>query len=225
MTMNIFRLAGDLSHVFSILILFLRLRLARNSTGISLKTQELFLLVFLTRYLDLFSNFVSLYNTVMKVLYISSTAALVYSMRYSKALRSTYDSGHDTFLHIRFAVIPCAILALILNLFQGFEFLEYMWDFSIFLEAIAIMPQLVMLQRYREIENLTGDYIFFLGAYRALYILNWVYRSYYEPFYVHNWTAYIAGVLQTALYADFFYYYIRSKYYGEKISLPTHKNS
>lgn len=38
--------------------------------GISLKTLELYLLVFLTRYVDLFTNFVSLYNTSMKVIYI-----------------------------------------------------------------------------------------------------------------------------------------------------------
>ena len=36
-------------------------------TGISLKTQELFLIVFCCRYLDLFFRFISLYNSVMKV--------------------------------------------------------------------------------------------------------------------------------------------------------------
>lgn len=35
--------------------------------GISLKTQELFLIVFCCRYLDLFFRFISLYNSVMKV--------------------------------------------------------------------------------------------------------------------------------------------------------------
>lgn len=59
------------------------------------------------------------------------------------------------------------------------------------------------------------------GAYRALYILNWVYRSYYEPYYHHNWIVYTCGALQTALYADFFYYYVISKYYGGKLQLPT----
>jgi hypothetical protein len=31
--MNIFRLAGDMSHVFSILVLLLRLRVAKNAQG------------------------------------------------------------------------------------------------------------------------------------------------------------------------------------------------
>lgn len=33
MSMNIFRLAGDMSHVFSIIVLLLRLRVARNAQG------------------------------------------------------------------------------------------------------------------------------------------------------------------------------------------------
>jgi ER lumen protein retaining receptor len=77
------------------------------------------------------------------------------------------------------------------------------------LESIAILPQLVVLQRYGEVENLTGNYVFFLGAYRALYILNWVYRSQVEPHYRHHWLTYICGIIQTILYADFFYYYVK----------------
>lgn len=57
---------------------------------------------------------------------------------------------------------------------DGNEWIQLLWTFSIYLEAVAIVPQLIVLQRYREVENLTGNYIFFLGAYRALYILNWV---------------------------------------------------
>lgn len=45
------------------------------------------------------------------------------------------------------------------------------------------------------------------GIYRALYIANWIYRSYYEPFYQHNWVVYTCGIIQTCLYVDFFYYY------------------
>jgi len=43
MSMNLFRLAGDMTHVLSILVLLLRLQAAKNANGISLKTQELYL--------------------------------------------------------------------------------------------------------------------------------------------------------------------------------------
>mmetsp|Transcript_9145 Transcript_9145/g.13726 ORF Transcript_9145/g.13726 Transcript_9145/m.13726 type:complete len:220 (-) Transcript_9145:34-693(-) len=219
--MNIFRLAGDLSHLFSILLLLLKLRASKNASGISLKTQELFLLVFICRYLDLFTSFYSIYNSVMKVAYISLTSLIIHMIRRQIPISQTYDASQDTFLHGKYAVLPCAVLALVTNVFQGFSVTELLWDFSIYLEAIAIVPQLIVLQRYREVENLTGHYIFFLGAYRALYILNWVYRSYHERGYRHHWIVYVAGFIQTALYVDFFYYYAISKYRGSKFSLPT----
>lgn len=222
--MNIFRLLGDMSHVFSIIVLLLRLRVAKNARGISLRTHELFLLVFVTRYLDLFTTFYSLYNSCMKVLYIATTASIVYAIRLQEPICSTYDKGQDTFLHWKFAVAPCAVIATLTHLIgSSFEIdvLELLWTFSIYLESIAILPQLIVLQRYREVENLTGNYIFFMGAYRFLYILNWIYRAHTEPHYRHHWVVYFCGVLQTLLYVDFFYYYIKSKVKGGKFSLPT----
>lgn len=41
----------------------------------------------------------------------------------------------------------------------------------------------MLLQRTNNIDNLTGNYIFLLGSYRGLYILNWIYRYIMEPHY------------------------------------------
>ncbi|CAB9512806.1 lumen protein-retaining receptor [Seminavis robusta] len=224
MSMNVFRLCGDMCHVFSILVLLLRLRVAKNAQGISVRTHELFLLVFVTRYSDLLFHFYSVYNSVMKVLYILSTASIVYTIRFQEPIKSTYDQSQDTFMHWKFAVAPCALVALITQLITDGttpHLFKMLWTFSIYLEAIAIVPQLIVLQRYGEVENLTGNYIFFMGSYRALYILNWIYRAYTEKGYHHHWVAYIAGVLQTLLYVDFFYYYFESKKKGGKMRLPT----
>lgn len=78
--MNIFRLIGDLSHVAAILILLLKIWKTRSCSGVSGKTQIMFALCFITRYLDLitFSNFVSVYNTVMKILYLAASIGTVY---------------------------------------------------------------------------------------------------------------------------------------------------
>jgi ER lumen protein retaining receptor len=122
--MNIFRLAGDMAHVLSILVLLLRLRVTKNAVGISVKTQELYLVVFVTRYLDLFTTFYSFYNTIMKILYISATAFIIYMIRRTEPFQSTYDKAHDSFLHWKFAVLPCAVLAVVSNLIQGFDIME-----------------------------------------------------------------------------------------------------
>ena len=49
--------------------------------GISFKTQALYVTVFLTRYLDLFYDYVSLYNTVMKIFFIGSSCYILYLMK------------------------------------------------------------------------------------------------------------------------------------------------
>mmetsp|Transcript_384 Transcript_384/g.1463 ORF Transcript_384/g.1463 Transcript_384/m.1463 type:complete len:227 (-) Transcript_384:184-864(-) len=220
--MNIFRFLGDMSHVFSIIVLLLRLRVAKNANGISLKTQELFLIVFVARYLDLPLHFYSLYNTFMKMIYISATGYIVYMIRKVEPLKSTYDKSQDSFKHLEFAVAPSAILTVIFHLFRWrFDLIEMCWEFSVILESITIIPQLITLQRYREVENLTSNYIFFLGLYRGMYLFNWVYRSYYEEGYRHHYILYVFGMLQTALYLDFFYYYAIAKFKGQRMALPS----
>jgi ER lumen protein retaining receptor len=183
-----------------------------------LKTQELFFLVFVTRYIDLLWHFVSLYNTGMKILYLVFSGAIVYVIRFKEPFKSTNDKSQDTFLHLRYAVLPCAVLAIVFN--ERFEFLEIMWTFSIYLEAVAIIPQLILLQRHGVVENLTSNYVVLLGLYRAFYIANWIFRAFAEKSYHTIWLMLIAGIVQTALYVDFFYYYAMSKYHGEAMKLP-----
>ena len=122
--MNIFRFVGDMCHLGSILVLYLRLKVTKNAAGISIKTQELYLLVFITRYLDLFTTFYSLYNTLMKILYISFTAYIIYMVRKTEPFKTNYDQLQDSFLHWQFAVAPCAVLAIVTNLIQGFAIQE-----------------------------------------------------------------------------------------------------
>lgn len=74
------------------------------------------------------------------------------------------------------------------------------------MEAVAILPQLFLVSKTGEAESITSHYLFALGSYRALYLLNWVYRYYMEGF--HDWIAITAGVVQTILYCDFFYLYV-----------------
>mmetsp|Transcript_55237 Transcript_55237/g.75983 ORF Transcript_55237/g.75983 Transcript_55237/m.75983 type:complete len:81 (+) Transcript_55237:25-267(+) len=80
--MNIFRFIADMLHLAAICLLLKRIRFSRNCLGISCKTQEIYLIVFCLRYLDLFMYFISFYNTFMKLFFISSTAYIIYLMRY-----------------------------------------------------------------------------------------------------------------------------------------------
>lgn len=72
----------------------------------------LFALVFTTRYLDLAINFISVYNTVMKVVFLVTAYTTLYLMFVK--FKATYDSNHDTF-RAEFLVIPAVGLALLVN--------------------------------------------------------------------------------------------------------------
>ncbi|KAK7839839.1 er lumen protein-retaining receptor a [Quercus suber] len=288
--MNIFRFAGDMTHLISILVLLLKIYATKSCSGISRKTQELYALVFLARYVDIFTEFISVYNTIMKIVFIASSLAIVWCMRGHRVVRRSYDRELDTFRHY-FLIAASLVLALLVH--EKFTFQEILWAFSIYLEAVAILPQLVLLQRSGNVDNLTGQYVFFLGAYRGLYILNWIYRYFteahfsrwignlcleslrtiilwafsiyleavailpqlvllqrsgnvdnltgqyvfflgaYRGLYILNWIyryfteahfsrwiACVSGLVQTALYADFFYYYFLSWKNNAKLKLP-----
>ncbi|GMY06407.1 ER lumen protein-retaining receptor B-like [Fagus crenata] len=205
-----------MTHLLSIVVLLLKIRNMKSCAGISLKTQELYAIVFLSRYLDLFTKYYSFYNTVMKLVFLGTSISIVWYMRYHKVVKQTYSKDEDTFRHY-FLILPSFVLAILIH--RDFNVIEVLWSFSLYLEAVAILPQLVLLQRSRNIDTLTGDYIFLLGAYRALYLLNWVYRFFTE---IHKilWIPWVSGLVQTVLYADFFYYYFKSWKNREKLKLP-----
>ncbi|OQR66216.1 ER lumen protein retaining receptor-like [Tropilaelaps mercedesae] len=211
--MNLFRLVGDLSHLFAIIILLLKIWKTRSCAGISGRSQLLFSVVYTARYLDLVTSFISVYNTVMKVIFLVASYGTLYLMWVK--FKATYDRNHDTF-RVEFLLAPCAVLALLIN--HEFTIMELLWTFSIYLEAVAILPQLFMVSKTGEAETITSHYLFALGSYRALYIFNWIYRYYAEHFY--DFIAIVAGVVQTVLYCDFFYLYVTKVIKGKALKLP-----
>ena len=81
-------------------------------SGISGKSQILFAIVFASRYLDLFTSFISIYNTSMKVFFITTSLFTIYLMYFK--FKATYDSNHDTF-RVEFLVVPVGGLAFLVN--------------------------------------------------------------------------------------------------------------
>lgn len=90
-------------------------------SGISLKTQELYAMVFLARYLDLFTEIISVYNTIMKLVFILSSTAIVWCMQWNRVVRRSYDKELDTFRHY-FLLAASFALALLVN--EKFTFQE-----------------------------------------------------------------------------------------------------
>ncbi|EAT90911.2 hypothetical protein SNOG_01262 [Parastagonospora nodorum SN15] len=152
------------------------LTILQSASGISFKSQFLYLIVYLTRYIDLLWTFYepkSLYNTVFKIVFISTSAYTVYLML--NDFKPTHDPNLDTFK------------------------VQYLLG---------------------EAETITTHYLFALGAYRALYIPNWIYRYFFDVPRFYDPIAVIAGIIQTVLYSDFFYIYYTKVVQGKKFNLP-----
>jgi len=126
------------------------------------------------------------------------------------------DDDELSCFRIEFLILPAFILALLIN--HELSFIEVLWTFSIYLESVAILPQLFLVSKTGEAESITSHYLFALGSYRGLYLFNWVYRYYAEDHY--DLIAIVAGLVQTVLYCDFFYLYITKVLKGKKLQLP-----
>ena len=136
----------------------------------------------------------------MKIAYVGFQSMLLYVIRFKYF--HTYDAELDSF-KMEMLLIPGMILAFIINMLQdSYSFIALMYNFSVLLESVAILPQLTQLQKMRESETLTSRYIFLLGAYRLFYLLNWTIRKLGKHYIDDMLLA--TGILQTALYIHFF---------------------
>lgn len=84
--MDVFQLIGDFLHLIAVLMLLLKILANKNVIGISYKTQELYLVVFCTRYSDMIleHHWGSLYFNSMRFIFIGITAYTIYVMRFKR---------------------------------------------------------------------------------------------------------------------------------------------
>lgn len=99
--MDIFQLIGDSLHLVAILLLLLKILASKNVLGLSYKTQELYLMVFLTRYSDMIleHHWGSVYFNLMRFIFLGITISTIYHMRYKKPYK------HVKYLNIYRAMI------------------------------------------------------------------------------------------------------------------------
>lgn len=89
-------------------------------------------------------------------------------------------------------------------------FVEVLWTFSIVLESVCVVPQLLLLRQTTVPTVIDSGYILTLGSYRAFYILNWIVRWAKEHHLQKR--AGLFGIIQTAFYIDFAWvYYTRQR--------------
>ncbi|KAK8800484.1 hypothetical protein WA171_005115 [Blastocystis sp. BT1] len=236
---------GSLISAFGFCLILFRSVTSKSVSGISLKSLQCYACVFLFRtiavcnsssYLpfdktgDGFYQFVEGFSFVVVMI-------LIYLIMIP--LKYTHNSHHDTFGqgHILpkqwtalYLIVPSLILALIIRPHRAGNFCDLFWAFAMYLEGVAIYPQLHMFQKNRtgEIESYTSHFVFSMAASKFLNLLFWL-GSWKEL--NSGWSflsKHFAGVAviasqitQLVLMSTFIFYYIRSAVYDAPMTLPT----
>ena len=78
--------------------------------------------------------------------------------------------------------------------------MEILWTFSIFLEAIVMLPQLHLSTKTKP-DRVILIYMALMGSYRLFYCFNWIYRYHYEGSY--DPISIVSGVVQSGIYLVF----------------------
>ncbi|KAI1431396.1 ER lumen protein retaining receptor-domain-containing protein [Xylaria sp. CBS 124048] len=212
MVWNIFRVLADVSHLLSKVIIIYAIHRNRSAEGVSWITQVLYAVVFCSRYTDIF-NETSKWNYFFKLFYILSSIYIIGIMRW--AYPRTREKEIAWKLGAAILAGSLILSPFVMLMFEGKEqwsFFTWVWDFSQILESICVLPQLLLLRQTNVPTVIDSYYLISLGAYRALYCLNWIWRELDPNDRKPNAVSVIFGIIQTALYVDFFWvYYTRQR--------------
>ncbi|MEN2496063.1 MAG: hypothetical protein MHMPM18_000632 [Marteilia pararefringens] len=217
--MYLFKYLADFLHFCAQIMLASRIYTNRSCSGISGKSVILLLITYCSRYLDMITDPLGLpfYTYFLKISYISIHSLLVYFIYYKFYATSSKLEDNANLLYF---LVPAAIIGFIFTPnYQPVKVLEY---FSLALEAIAMIPQLMLLKKVREAEAITTHYIFLSGFYRVLYTLYWI--------LLYMLTSHLkvyklaCGFVQTFFYGAFFHVYFKSILHFRQNRLPTKIN-
>jgi ER lumen protein retaining receptor len=237
---------GSIAASFAFVMLFLKMMNQGNCAGISLKSMQMYTIVFFFRFISIFRHEGYLpfdktgdwmYQTV-EFASLALCSGCLYLM-YSK-YKATYDPNLDAFgamdpvpsqFGIVWLVAPALLLALLVhpNL-NNVWVTDVSWTFALYCESVAVLPQLYMFQKgdggaQKRVESFISHYVFALGFSRAMNLWFWV-SSYHELADKNTgawvgWFVVLAQMLQMVLMADFFYFYLKAMQKGVEMTLPT----
>mmetsp|Transcript_61259 Transcript_61259/g.141420 ORF Transcript_61259/g.141420 Transcript_61259/m.141420 type:complete len:246 (+) Transcript_61259:41-778(+) len=200
--MNICRFTGDLLHVIAVTYFLKHLWTSKSCAGLSRGMQEMYLIVFLTRYLPTEGTIHNVYLIGFKIFFISTALAAVALMRFHPVIKTSYNAKQDSLNYWVWCVPPALLLAIASAMLWQAE--EVRWTFSLWLEAFAVVPQLYMLRGSCDLSLVPDLYIDFLAKYRLAYFINWLWRS-FGPAALVIPAQFEAGAVQLVLYFAFFW--------------------
>lgn len=196
---NIYRYAADYLHFGGMVFGLLMIYSTRSVQGFSRKTQVLYQLVYITRYIDVITESQVRYLVFFKVIFNVITASMLMSFA---IFHHTYDVVADS-CNLVAILVPTFIAAFIVASDEGLQ--QELWTWSEFIEPFALVPQYIVLYRAKEVRRVSLLYVAAVGGYRLLYVCNWIYKRWTWHQAYHDYTSWIGGGLECILFFDFLF--------------------
>lgn len=192
-----FRLTADFLHLGGMVFGLAAVFGPGSVEGFSRKTQLLFQTVYVTRYLDVFTEPQGTYLLFFKVTFNAITALMLFAFG---KLKDTYDTSVDS-CNLLAIYLPTALVAYLSS--AGTSLQRELWAYSEFLEPLALVPQYIMCYRVATVRPVVILYVLAVGGYRLLYVCNWIYKRYKWHGQYHDYISWFGGVLESVLFFDF----------------------
>lgn len=234
---------GAMARMFGFGILNVKTFTSKRATGVSIKTLQLYCTVFFFRltsivrhegYLPYDKSGDWLYHGIEIMALLFTASALWGCMG---PFKSTYQADLDKFGEMNvppgmgaiYLAVPVLILAILVhpNLNSDW-FSDVAWTYAMYLESVALVPQLFMFQKQTSgvVELYTAHFVAALGFGRLMEFVFWIY-SHTElatgagsklPGYI----ALFSQFMQLVLMIDFFWYYYLAVKNATPLVLPSH---
>jgi hypothetical protein len=234
---------GAMSRMFGFGILNVKTFMSKRATGISVKTLQLYCLVFFFRltsiirhegYLPYDKSGDWLYHLI-EILALLFTASALWGCM--GPFKGTYQADMDKFGEMNvppgfgavYLAVPVLILAIMVHPNLNSDFIsDVAWTYAMYLESVSLVPQLFMFQKQQSgvVELLTAHFVAALGFGRILEFLFWIY-SYHElatsaGSKLPGYLALFSQFMQLVLMLDFFWYYYLAVKNATPLVLPSH---
>lgn len=225
---------SSLVGMFAFLVVVMKVESEKTAKGVSLKMMECYMCVCLGRlcaivpfegYLPFDSSGDWLYQLV-EVITFCLAGSIVYMCRFR--YQGSYDPSCDTLNHF-YLIAPCAVFALLFHpSLNAFMPSDIAWAFALYLESVAVLPQLFMFQRAGQVEPWTAHFLAAQAVAKLISFIFWAtsYTELSDPdhplkSHVGNWVM-LMQLVQICVMGDFIYHYVRCLKQGIPISLLLH---
>jgi len=237
---------GAMSRMFGFGILNAKIFMSKRATGVSVKSLQLYSLVFFFRltsiirhegYLPYDKSGDWLYHIIEGSSLFLSISAMYGCLSFLSLFKHTYQPDQDKFGEMNvppgygavYLAVPVMILALFVHPNLNSDFLsDVAWTYAMYLESVALVPQLFMFQKQTSgvVELLTAHFVAALGFGRIMEFMFWIY-SYHElatsaGSKLPGYLALFSQFMQLVLMLDFFWYYYLAVKNATPLVLPSH---